>query len=337
MRSELYPRHALRRRAVLSAVGIAISATTVVLAPGALAQAYPSKPIKLIVPFPPGGTLDQISRRVQPVLQKELGQSIVIENRAGASGSIGTAAAAQAAPDGYTILMVFDTHAVNPTLIPNLAYDTLKDFTPIMKIGAAPMILGVHPSTPYKSFKDVVEAAKAKPGTVPYGTVGQGSLAHLAMSQIANELKISWNHIPYKGGGPLTNDAVAGHIPIAISSIASLGPHVKGEKIRGLAVTSPQRHPQYPDTPTIAELGVAGFEANAWWGLLVPAKTPPEIVKRLNEAFTASFKDEGVRKTLVDEAGIALELTSPEAFGRFLEAEIARWARVVKDNSIKPE
>ncbi len=306
-------------------------------APPALAQPYPSKPIKLIVPFPPGGTLDQISRRVQPVLQRELGQSIVIENRAGASGSIGTAVAAQAAPDGYTILMVFDTHAVNPTLIANLAYDTLKDFTPIMKIGAAPMILGAHPSTPYKSFKDVVEAAKAKPGSVPYGTVGQGSLAHLAMSQIANELKISWNHVPYKGGGPLTNDAIAGHIPLAISSIASLGPHIKSGKVSGLAVTSPERHPQYPDTPTIAELGVPGFQANAWWGLLVPAKTPPEIVKRLNEAFTASFSDEGVKKTLVDEAGIMLELSSPEAFGKFLEAEVARWAKVVKDNNIKPE
>lgn len=303
----------------------------------ALAQSYPSKPIKLIVPFPPGGTLDQISRRVQPVLQKELGQSIVIENRAGASGSIGTAVAAQAAPDGYTILMVFDTHAVNPTLIANLSYDTLKDFTPIMKIGAAPMILGSHPSTPYKSFKDVVEAAKAKPGSVPYGTVGQGSLAHLTMSQIANELKLSWNHVPYKGGGPLTNDAVAGHIPLAISSIASLGPHIKSGKVAGLAVTSPERHPHYPDTPTIAELSIPGFQANAWWGLLVPAKTPPEIVKRLNEAFTASFKDESVKKTLVDEAGIMLELSSPEAFGKFLEAEVARWAKVVKDNNIKPE
>lgn len=320
--------------AALSATGLAGLLAT---APNAAAQTYPSKPIKLIVPFPPGGTLDQISRRVQPVLQKELGQTIIIENRAGASGSIGTAVAAQAAPDGYTILMVFDTHAVNPTLIANLPYDTLKDFAPIMKIGAAPMILGVHPATPYKSFKDVVEAAKAKPDAVPYGTVGQGSLAHLAMSQIANDLKISWNHVPYKGGGPLTNDAVAGHIPVAISSIASLGPHIKGGKLVGLAVTSPERHPHYPDTPTIAELGLPGFQANAWWGLLVPAKTPPEIVKRLHEAFTASFKDEGVKKTLVDEAGIVLELSSPEAFGKFLDAEIARWAKVVKDNNIKPE
>lgn len=319
--------------AVVCTVGPMLAVT----APSALAQTYPSKPVRFIVPFPPGGTLDQIARRVQPLLQKELGQTIVIENKGGASGSIGTAAAAQAAPDGYTVLMVFDTHAVNPTLIANLSYDTLKDFAPIMKIGSAPMILGTHPSTPYKSFAELVAAARAKPGAVPYGTVGQGSLAHLAMSQIANDLGISWSHVPYKGGGPLTNDAVAGHVPVAISSIASLGPHVKAGKLVPLAVTSPARHPHYPNTPAIAELGLPTFQANAWWGLLVPARTPPAIVQRLHEAFTAAFKDEGVKRTLVDEAGIVLELSSPEAFGTFLEAEVARWAKVVQDNKIKPE
>ncbi len=301
------------------------------------AQTWPSKPIRFIVPFPPGGTLDQIARRVQPGVQKELGATIVIENKGGAAGSIGTAAAALAAPDGYTILMVFDTHAANPTLLPSLAFDTLKDFTPIMKIGSAPMLLASHPSTPYATFADVVAAAKAKPGTIPYGTVGQGSLAHLAMSQIATDLKVGWNHIPYKGGGPLTNDAVAGHVPLAISSVASIGPHVKAGKLRGLAVTSPTRHPQYPDTPTIAELGLPGFAANAWWGLLVPAKTPPEIVKRLHAAFTTVFNDPGVKQSLVEQAGLVYELSTPEAFGTFIEAEIARWAKVIKDNKIAPE
>ncbi len=303
----------------------------------AFAQAYPSKPVKFIVPFPPGGTLDQIARRVQPLLQKELGQTVIIENKGGASGSIGTAVAAQSAPDGYTILMVFDTHSVNPTLIANLSYDTVKDFAPVMLIGRAPMILAVHTDTSYKAFSDVVDAAKAKPGAVPYGTVGQGSLAHLAMSQIASDLKISWSHVPYKGGGPLTNDAVAGHVPVAISSIASLGPHVKSGKLRGLAVTSPTRHPQYPDTPTVAELGLPGFSANAWWGIVVPAKTPPEIIARLNSAFSASFKDAGVTKSLVEEAGVVYDLSTPEVFGTFLDAEIARWAKVVKDNKIAPE
>jgi tripartite-type tricarboxylate transporter receptor subunit TctC len=157
------------------------------------------------------------------------------------------------------------------------------------------------------------------------------------MSQIASELKISWSHIPYKGGGPLTNDAIAGHVPLAISSIASLGPHVKAGKIRGLAVTSPTRHPHYPDVPTVAELGVPGFSANAWWGILLPAKTPEPIVRRLNAAFKSSVEDAGVKETVVNQAGVVYELSTPEAFGSFVEAEVARWARVVKENDIKPE
>ena len=322
-----------RAFATIAAGGLAAA-----LSPSAaMAQAWPSKPIRFIVPFPPGGTLDQIARRVQPGLQKELGVTVVVDNRGGASGSIGTAAAAQAAPDGYTLLMVFDTHAVNPTLIPGLGFDTLADFAHIMQIGWAPMLLAVHPETPHRTFADLVAAAKAAPGKVAYGTVGQGSLAHLAMSQIANELKLTWTHVPYKGGGPLMNDAVAGHVPVAISSIASVGPHVKAGKMRGLAVTSPSRHPHYPDTPTVAELGLPCFAANAWWGLLAPARTPPEIVKRLHEAFARVLRDPGVTESLVSQAGIVYEISSPEAFRRFVEGEIARWAKVVKDNDIKPE
>ena len=302
-----------------------------------LTQTWPVKPIRFIVCFPPGGTLDQIARRVQPLLQKELGQSVIIENKGGASGSIGTAAAAAALPDGYTILLVFDTHAVNPTLIQGLPYDTLKDFAPVMKIGWSPMLLGTHEATAYKTFADLVAAAKAKPGTVPYGTVGQGSLAHLAMSQIGNDLGINWTHVPYKGGGPLMNDATAGHVPVAIASLASIGPHVKSGKLRPLAVTSPARHQQFPDTPTMAELGLPGFQANAWWGIVVPAKTPPAIVQRLNQAFSVAFNDAGVKETLIDQGGIIYELSSPAAFGTFLEGEISRWAKVVKDNKIVPE
>ncbi|MFM9939426.1 MAG: tripartite tricarboxylate transporter substrate binding protein [Hyphomicrobiaceae bacterium] len=320
----------------LGAVGLVV-ATLLAGAGAVLAQTYPSKPIRFIVPFPPGGTLDQIARRVQPGMQKELGQSILIDNKGGASGSIGTALAAQSAPDGYTILMVFDTHAVNPTLIQGLAFDTVKDFAPIMKIGWAPMLIATHTSTPYTSLADLIAAAKAKPGSVPYGTVGQGSLAHLAMSQMANDLKLTWTHVPYKGGGPLTNDAVAGHVPVAISSVASIGPHVKAGKLRGLALTSDKRHPQFPDVPTVSEAGLPGFSANAWWGLVAPAKTPPDIIKRLNEAFKKVFEEPDVKQSLVEQAGIVYELSTPEAFGTFVETEIARWAKVVKDNRIAPE
>ena len=303
----------------------------------ALAETWPSKPLRFIVPFPPGGSLDQIARRVQPLLQKEFGQTVIIENKPGASGSIGTAVAATAAPDGYTVLLVFDTHAVNQTLIQGLAYDTLRDFAPVMKIGWSPMLLGTHDASPYKTFADLVAAAKAKPGTVPYGTIGQGSLAHLAMSQIGNDLGVTWTHVPYKGGGPLMNDATAGHVPVAISSLASIGPHVKSGKLRPLAVTSPTRHRQFPETPTIAELGLPGYAANAWWGVVVPAKTPAQIVQRLNTAFAASFNDAGVKEALIEQGGIVYELSSPEEFGTFLEGEVARWAKVVKDNRIIPE
>ena len=325
------------RATVRAAVCMLATALAFGAGPSAHAQSYPTKPIRFVVCFPAGGTLDQIARRVQPLLQKELGQTIIVENKGGASGSIGTAAVAQAPADGYTILMVFDTHAVNPTLIQGLSYDTLKDFAPVMKIGWSPMLLGVHAAQPYRTFADLVAATKSKPGTVPYGTVGQGSLAHLAMSQIANELSIDWTHVPYKGGGPLMNDATAGQVPVAIASLASIGPHVKSGKLRGLAVTSPARHKQFPDTPTVAELGIPGFSANAWWGIVVPAKTPPEIIQRLNQAFTIALKDPGVTETLVETAGIVYELSSPEDFGKFLETEIVRWAKVVKDNKIVPE
>lgn len=326
------------RTLVMAAISAALFAGLLpTIAAHAQQPAWPTKPIRFIVPFPPGGTLDQFSRRVQPLLAKELGTQIVIENKAGASGSIGTAFVAQAAPDGYTILMVFDTHAVNPTLIANLPFDTLGDLAPVMRIGWAPMLLASHPASPYATFADVVAAAKAKPGTVPYGTIGQGSLAHLAMSQIAPMLGVTWNHVPYKGGGPLVNDAVAGHIPLAISSIASIGPHAKAGKMRALAVTSPTRHPQFPDTPTLSELGVKGFEANAWWGVVVPAKTPEPIVARLHKALLAAFNDPDVKRSVVDEAGVVYELSSPAEFGKFLQAEIARWAKVIKDNKITSE
>ena len=302
-----------------------------------VAETYPSRPIRLIVPFPPGGALDAIARRVQPVVQRELGGiSVIIDNKAGASASIGTAAAAVAPPDGYTVLMMFDTHAVNPSLM-SLPYDSIKDFAPVMKIGEAPMILVANPAAPQKTFADVVAAAKAKPGTVPYGTVGQGSLAHLVMSQMRRELDVDWTHVPYKGGAPMVNDVTAGHLPFAIASIALLGSHVKAGKLTGLAVTSPKRHPQFPNIPTVGELGVPGFAANAWWGLMVPAKTPPEIIARLNAAFTAAFNDPGVKETLVDQAGIIYDMATPEAFAAFVATEIDRWSKVVRDNKISPE
>ena len=297
------------------------------------AEGWPSQTIRIIVPFPPGGTTDQIARRVQPLLEQKLKTSIVIENRGGASGSIGTQVAVTSPPDGTTFLMVFDTHGANPSLLPKLPYDTLKDLAPIMLIGTSPMVITAHPTSPYKSFADVIAAAKDKPGGVSYGTIGSGSLAHLTMTQIGNALDVTLTHVPYKGGGPLTTDALGGHVPLAIASIALLSPHVSAGSLRPLAVTSAKRAAQLPDTPTISELGIAGFDAEAWWGLLAPAKTPPEIIARMNAAMAEALQTPVVKQSLTEQ-GVDYRLSSPDEFGRFLEAEVTRWAKVVKDNKI---
>jgi tripartite-type tricarboxylate transporter receptor subunit TctC len=303
------------------------------LGPPAGAQGWPPKPIRIIVPFPPGGTTDQIARRVQPLIEADLKTTLVIENRSGASGAIGTQAAAASEPNGSTFLLVFDTHGVNPSLLPNLPFDTLNDLAPVMLIGKSPMVIVAHPTTAYRRFDDVLAAARKAPGSVAYGTIGAGSLAHLAMSQIGNELKVTMTHVPYKGGGPLITDAIGGHVPLAIASVALFSPHIQAGALRPLAVTSGQRYAQLPDTPTIAELGIAGFDAEAWWGLLAPAKTPPDIIARMNAAMAKALRDPTVERSL-REQGIAYELSAPPAFGAFIAAEVTRWAKVIKANKI---
>jgi tripartite-type tricarboxylate transporter receptor subunit TctC len=299
--------------------------------PGAT-QAWPSNPIRIIVPFPPGGTTDQIARRVQPLLQADLKVPVIIENRTGASGAIGTQAAVASPPDGTTFVLVFDTHAVNPSVLPNLPYDTLRDLAPVMLIGTSPMVIASHPATAYKSFADLVAAARKSDGAINYGTVGAGSLAHLAMTRIANGLKVTMTHVPYRGGGPLLTDAIAGHIPVTIASIALLSPQISSGALRALAVTSSSRYAQLPDIPTVTELGLA-IDAQSWWGLLAPAKTPSSIIMRMHDALAKALDVETVRQSL-SEQGVIYRLSSPEELGRFLEAEIPRWAQVVKDNRI---
>jgi tripartite-type tricarboxylate transporter receptor subunit TctC len=298
----------------------------------AAAQAWPSNPIRIIVPFPPGGTTDQIARRVQPLLQADLKVPVIIENRTGASGAIGTQTAVTSPPDGTTFLLVFDTHAVNPSVLPNLPYDTLRDLAPIMLIGTSPMVITSHPATAYKSFADLVAAAKKSDGAINYGTVGAGSLAHLAMTSIANGLKVTMTHVPYRGGGPLLTDAIAGHIPVTIASIALLSPQISSGGLRPLAVTSAERYAQLPDIPTVSELGLT-IDAQSWWGLLAPARTPRDIIARMHQALAKALEVETVRQSL-SEQGVIYRLSSPEELGRFLETEIPRWAKVVKDNRI---
>ena len=306
---------------------------TAAVAFGAQAQEWPNQPVKIIVPFPPGGTTDQIARHAQAPLSQILGQPVVVENRGGGSGSIGAAMVAKAPADGYTWLLVFDTHGVNPSLIPNIPFDTLKDLAPVMLVGTSPMLLTAHPTTPYKNMADVLAAAKAPENKVSFGTIGSGSLGHLAMQLLQDQTRTKMTHIPYKGGGPLVQDAVAGHVPLAIGSAALMSPSVKAGRLRAIAVTSAQRFAPIPDVPTIAEQGAPGFDSEAWWGLNAPAGTPPAIIAKMHKAFSEALRRPDVESKLTDQ-GVQLKLTSPQEYDRFLRNEVTRWAKVVKENNI---
>lgn len=298
----------------------------------ALAQAWPSKPVKIIAPFPPGGSVDQVSRIFAAQLTVQLGQQFIVENRSGASGVIGTQAVATAPPDGYTIGVVFDTHAVNPTLMPSIPFDTLKDLAPVMLIGTSPMAIVAHTSQPYKDFRDVLAAAKKEP--VAFGSIGTGSLGHLAMAQVANVQGVQFTHIPYKGGGPLMTDAIGGQVPLAIGTVFLANPHVKGGKVRALAVTSEKPSPQMPGVGTVAEQGVPGFSALAWWGVIAPAGTPPAVVRKINEELKKALATPAVSQKL-SEQGMDIVGGTPEEMDRFVRSEISRWAEVVQRNKIR--
>ncbi len=295
---------------------------------------WPTKTVKVIVGFPPGGSTDQVARVLAAELQARLGQQFIVDNRPGASASIGAAAVASAPPDGYTIGVVFDTHGVNPSLIPNLPFDTLKDLTTVMLIGTSPMAIVTKADQPYKDFKDVLAAAKAKPGSVAIGSIGSGSLGHLAIAQIGNILNLELTHIPYKGGGPLMTDAIGGQVPFAIGSVFVVNPHVKGGKLKALAVTSAKPSPTMPGIGTVADQGVPGFSALAWWGVIAPAKLPPAITKKLVEELQKALKVPAIAEKLQAQ-GMEIVGSGPDEAQKFLRGEVERWAKVVKDNKIK--
>jgi tripartite-type tricarboxylate transporter receptor subunit TctC len=258
------------------------------------AQTWPTKPIKLIAVFPAGGSVDQVARVLAQQLSEQTGQPVVVDNRGGASGSIGTAALAKAEPDGYTLGVVFDTHAVNPSLIPGLPFDTLRDLTPLMLVGTGAMALVTPVAQPYKSFRDVVAAAKAKPGSVSYGTIGAGSLGHLAMTQLGNQLGVEFVHVPYRGGGPLMNDAIGNQVPLAIGSVFLVSPHVTSGRLRAIAVTSAKLDPKLPGAEPIANQGVPGFEAYTWWGVFGPANMPAALAKRVADELAKAARSPAV-------------------------------------------
>jgi tripartite-type tricarboxylate transporter receptor subunit TctC len=321
----------------ISRTALAVTAATLcATSMSAMAQAWPSKqPIKFVAVFPPGGSVDQVARILAVPLSQQLGQNIIVENKGGASGSIGTAAVAAAPADGYTFAVVFDTHGVNPSLIPGMPFDTRKDLAPVSLIGTSAMVLATFAASEYKTFGDVVAAAKAKKN-VNYGSIGSGSLGHLAMSLLSKSGGIDWQHVPYKGGGPLMSDAVAGHVPLAIGSVFVTKPHIDSGRLRPLAVTTSKRAPELPNVPTVAESGFAGFDAPAWWAILAPAKTPPEVIKRMNEEINKALKNPEIAKKLSAQ-GIDILGGTPDAARVFIDKQIDTWAKVVKDNGIKAD
>jgi tripartite-type tricarboxylate transporter receptor subunit TctC len=311
-----------------------IVASLCLLSPVVHAQGnWPVKPVKIIVPFPPGGSVDQLGRILSAKLTAQLGQQFIVENKTGASGSIGTAAIASSPPDGYTFGIVFDTHAVNPSTIPKMPFDTLKDLASVMLVSTAAMAIVAHEKQPYKDFRDLLAAAKKKPKAVAYGSVGTGSLGHLAMTQIGEILGIDFNHIPYRGGGPLMNDAVNGQVPVAIATVFVTNPHVQSGKVRALGVTSAKPTPQMPGVKPVADQGVPNFSALAWWGIIAPGKTPPPLINRIYEEINKALKDPEIAQKLTMQ-GMDLIGGKPAEFDTFLKSEIERWAKVVRDNKI---
>ena len=324
------------KRHIVRLLPALFAAACVVVPQGALAQAWPTKqPIKLVAVFPPGGSVDQVARLLAQPLSAQLGQNVIVDNKGGASGSIGAAAVAAAAPDGYTFAVVFDTHGVNPSLIPGLPFDSKKDLAPVVLIGTGAMVLATQAESNFKTFADVVAAAKQK-GGVNYGSIGSGSLGHLAMALLARSGGMEFQHIPYKGGGPLMNDALAGHVPLAIGSVFLVKPQIDGKRLRALAVTTSTRSPHLPGVPTMAESGFAGFDAPAWWAVLAPAKTPPEILKRMNEELNRILRQADIAKRL-DAQGIDVVGGTPDAARVFIEKQMDIWGKVVKDNNIKAD
>ena len=305
---------------------------------GAWAQAaYPSKPIRLVVPFTPGGVTDTSGRLIAEQLSKRLGQQVVVDNKPGASGNIGTQLVATAEPDGYTLLLGFDgTLVINPHVFPKVGFDTAKDFAPIGKIGDAILILVSHPGVAAKSLKEVIALSKTQAGGLSYGTSGTGGTPHIAGELLKQRTGANLTHIPYKGGGQAMTDVLGGNIPLVYTAVAGAIQHVKSGKLHAVAVSSAQRASSLPDVPTFIENGVTDFDINSWVGLLAPAKTPKPVLDKLNTELNAVLNDPAVRERL-SVLGITASPGSADKFGQEMQRDLGRFGAVVKSANIKAE
>jgi len=303
----------------------------------AAADAYPLKPVRIIVGFPPGGFVDLTARLVAGPLGAALGQQVVVENRGGAGGIVGTETAARAAPDGYTLTVgSAGTHAVNQSLYRKLPYNVLRDFQPVARLADAPSILAVHPSLPARSVKDLIGLARARPGQIMYASAGSGTSTHLAAALFEHLARVKLVHVPYKGGGPAIVDVVAGQVPVTFGTAASVSPHTRSGRLRGLAVTGGQRSAVLPNLPTIAESGVPGYEMLNWLGLFAPAGTPRAVVERLNAEILRVVRSPEVRERL-NAAGAEPSPLGTEEFAAFVKSEVEKWAKVVAATGMTAE
>jgi tripartite-type tricarboxylate transporter receptor subunit TctC len=295
---------------------------------------YPNRPVRIVVPSSPGGGTDILTRRLLPVLSNQLGQSVVVDNRAGAGGIIGNELAARAQPDGYTLLMGIATITILPSINKNLPYDLVKDLAPVTQAVAAPNILVVHPSVPVRSVKELVAFARQRPGELNYASAGPGTNPHLAMELFLTMTKTKMEHIAYKGLGPAMGDLLSGQVTTACATMLSSLPHVRSGRLRGLATTGAKRSVALPDMPTVAEGGVPGFDVSQWYGLFAPAGTPRPIIDRLNAAMVATLRAESA-KFAAD--GVETVGNSPEAFQKVIESEMVQWAKAVRAAGLSPK
>ena len=318
---------------ILRAIAKVIGALAITLSAGAGAQTYPNQPITLIIPYPPGGSADFLARPMLAELQKNLGQTVIIDYKAGAGGTIATSALARSKPDGYTILMVLAAHAINDTLYPSLPYDTRKDFAPVSLVARLPLLFVTRPSLDVKSVSELIAYAKANPGKLSYGSAGNGNTSHLAAEMFQTATGTKMEHIPYKGSGPLVIALLGGEIDLAFDSFSTSYPHVPTGKFKALAVAGAKRAPLLPEVPTISET-VPGFVIDGWYGILAPAATPKPIVDRLSQAFKDAANTPSVKAQL-NASGYDVVGSTPEAFAKTIEDDLIVWGKVVKDSGAK--
>ena len=302
----------------------------------AQAQTYPTRLVRIIVPYAPGGAVDVVARTVGRPLSAELNQPVIVENRPGASANIGMDLVARAAPDGYTLLMASNGLATNMALFPNLTFDGRRDFAPVAKIGFAPLVIVVNASSPYKSLAELIAAAKAQPGKLTYASAGNGSSGHLAGELLKSAAKIDVLHVPYKGGAPAITDLLGGRISFMPINPVEVIANIGAGRLRALAVASDKRFPLLPDVPTAAEAGLAGYEASVWWGLVAPARTPRDIVQRLN-AETNKALTEAPLVQAFERLGVVVTTGTPEQFAQFINAQTELWSGVIKAAKIQPD